>query len=572
MPDLPGYIGRYRVVERLSSGGMGVLYLARDLAIDRTVAIKVARVHSVELRERFLREARATGRLNHPNIVTIHDVGEHDGEPFIAMEYVPGRTLAEIISSRTPLPLRQRLRRVRELCDGLAYAHGQGIVHRDVKPANLIAREDTGALTILDFGIARLSDAVTMTEGGVVGTPNYMAPEQVQGGQVDHRCDIFAVGLVLYELLSYRRAFDADNPTAVIYKIVHEQPVPLVELMPELDAGVRAIVERALAKNADGRYENLRDLLVELDAAVGRTQENERNAEATVPLASADETWTPSPSGDRAAASRAQLLARREERLQEHLDAARAALAKDLCDAAQAAAEQAALIDPDDKRVLRTLERISAVRLARQIDEHLAKARGHLEDRALTRASESVEAALQLQPKSRPALQLRRDIEGLRKVDRYLEKAEQHLATGGFTDARRSVDQALALDREHAAALTLKERVGAAARDHRAQTTVDEARAKRRAGDLAAAQAHSRGLRRHPRPGQRRAGRRQGGDHGPARVFRGADGPGAQSLGARQAAGRARSDQAGARRPRGRRAGAGFGAGAARDHRDANRG
>lgn len=490
MPELPAYIGRYRVVERLTGGGMGFVYLARDLAIDRTVAIKVARVQSVELRERFLREARATGRLNHPNIVTIYDVGEHEGEPFIAMEYVPGRTLAEIIGRRTPLSPEQRLRMVRELCDGLAYAHGQGIVHRDVKPANLIAREDTGALTILDFGIARLSDALTMTGGGVIGTPHYMAPEQVQGGQVDQRCDIFAVGLVLYELLSYRRAFDADNPTAVIYKIVHEQPVPLVELMPELDAGVRAIVERALAKKAGERYQNLRDLLVDLDGALGRIQQEDRDAEATVSSAPAEEeTWATSPAGGRAAASRAALLARREERLREHLDAADAALDNDLCDAAQTAAEQAALIDPDDDRVLRTLERIGAVRLSQQVDAHLARARGHLENRALTRASESVEAVLQLQPKSRPARQLRREIESFRKINRCLEQAEQQLASGEFSDARRSVDEALALDGGHAAALTLGDRIGAAARDHRAQTTVDEARARRRAGDLAAAQA-----------------------------------------------------------------------------------
>ena len=132
MPKLPTFIGRYRVVERISSGGMGVLYLARDPAIDRPVAIKVARVQSVELRQRFLREARATGRLTHRNIVTIFDVGEHEGEPFMAMEYVPGRTLADIVRRHTPLPLLHRLRLLRELCDGLAYAHGQGIIHRDV--------------------------------------------------------------------------------------------------------------------------------------------------------------------------------------------------------------------------------------------------------------------------------------------------------------------------------------------------------------------------------------------------------------------------------------------------------
>ena len=176
MSDHPVFIDRYRVVERIGSGGMGVLYLARDPTIDRRVAIKVAHVQDAELRQRFLREARATGRLDHRNIVTIFDVGEHGGEPFIAMEYVPGRTLAEIVRERAPLPILPRLRMLRELCDGLAYAHAQGVVHRDVKPANLMVRDDSGALTILDFGIARLADTLT-GDGVMIGTPNYMAPE-----------------------------------------------------------------------------------------------------------------------------------------------------------------------------------------------------------------------------------------------------------------------------------------------------------------------------------------------------------------------------------------------------------
>ena len=487
MPDLPAFIGRYRVVERLSSGGMGVLYLARDPAIDRTVAIKVARVSSVELRERFLREARATGRLNHRNIVTIYDVGEHDGEPFIAMEYVPGRTLAEIIRRKTPLPLPERLQMLRELCEGLAYAHGQGIVHRDVKPANLIARDDTGALTILDFGIARLADAMTMTGGAVVGTPHYMAPEQITGTNVDHRCDIFSVGLVFYELLSYRRAFAADAPTAVLYKIVHEQPVPLAELAPETGPKVVALVERALAKQVDDRYQNLGELLADLDAATGAVGDEDREFEATVALRPDDEAGAPS--DGRTRTGRTELLARREAQLKGHLRTANAALKQDRYDAAQAAAEQAALLDPDDARVLKLLERIGAARLARQVEEHLSNARGHLEDAALTKASESVESVLQLQPKSQAALRLRREIETRRTINRGLEKAERSLAAGELTAASDAVSDVLALDGEHGAALTLKERIDAVARDHRARATVEEARANRTAGDLEAAQA-----------------------------------------------------------------------------------
>ena len=488
LPDLPAFIGRYRIVERLSSGGMGVLCLARDPAIDRTVAIKVARVHSVELRERFLREARATGRLNHRNIVTIYDVGEHAGEPFIAMEYVPRRTLLEIVRRKTPQPLPQRLQMLRELCEGLAYAHGQGIVHRDVKPANLIARDDTGALTILDFGIARLADALTMTGGAVVGTPHYMAPEQIAGTSVDHRCDIFAVGLVFYELLSYRCAFDAEAPTAVLYKIVHEQPTPLAELVPELNPKVVAIVERAMAKQVDDRYQNLGDLLADLDAATGGVEDEDRDVEATIALAPDDEAGTPS--GARTPAGRAELLARREAQLKWHLDAADAALEQDRDDAAQAAAEQAALLDPHDDRVLPLLERIGAVRLARQVEEHLSNARGHLADSAaLTKASESAESVLQLQPKSPAALRLRREIETRRTINRGLEKAEKCLASGEFTSASDAVREVLALDQEHVAALTLKDRIDAAARDHRARATVEEARAKRAGGHLAAAQA-----------------------------------------------------------------------------------
>ncbi len=487
--DTPTFIGRYRVIERLSSGGMGVLYLARDPAIDRTVAIKVARVHGVELRQRFLREARATGRLNHRNIVTIHDVGEHGGEPFITMEYVPGRTLAAIIHRRTPLPLLLRLRMLRELCDGLAYAHGQKIIHRDVKPANLIVRDDTGALTILDFGIARLQDALTVTSGAPGGTPNYMAPEQVAGTHIDHRCDIFAVGLVCYELLSYRRAFDGDNASSVLYRVAHEEPAPLAGLVPELGSDLIAIVERALAKQRERRYQSLQDLLAELDTAIGRVQEEDGGRDSVVPVPANEKPPAEPESDSPSSPSRAELIARRDEELVSNLEAVLGAIGKKHWDAAQAATERAALLAPDDDRVLRAFERIAAGRLDQQLDERLSIARGHLENLELTQAAESVQSALQLQPESPAVLELRQEIQSRLTLNHHLERAEQDLASGAFTDALLSVHEALAVEEEHQAARTLKDRILAAAGDRRAQAAVDEARAKQAAGDLAGAEA-----------------------------------------------------------------------------------
>src|SRR5687768_9376148 len=254
---LPQQIDRYRVRERLGQGGMGALFLALDPAIDRLVAIKVLRVDNPDVRERFQREARLAARLQHPNIVTVYDVGEHEGQPFIAMEYIPGETLAELIRRRAPLDTRQRVEMVIEICSGLAFAHKHGIVHRDIKPANLIVSRDSNILKILDFGIARAGESGLTQVGMVIGTPNYMSPEQVRGDTIDHRSDIFAVGLVLYELLVFRQAFEAETQPAVLMKILSDQPPPLASLDPMVDASVAQVVYKALAKNSADRYQDL---------------------------------------------------------------------------------------------------------------------------------------------------------------------------------------------------------------------------------------------------------------------------------------------------------------------------
>jgi len=276
---VPGsFIGRYQILERIGEGGMGSLYLARDPAIDRLIAIKLLRqgLDTKPLRERFAREARAAGRLRHANIVTIFDVGEHDGDPFIAMEFLAGETLAALIRDGARLSLARRLKLLEELCDGLAYAHRSGIVHRDIKPANLMVDAD-GVLKILDFGIVRIGDAGgTNASGGLVGTVNYMSPEQVVGRGVDRRSDIFAVGLVAYELISGRQAFRGTVKDGLLDRIVSVAIRPLEELMPELNPGVIAIVNLALRKDPADRYQELarmRNDLARVRVHLERTEE-----------------------------------------------------------------------------------------------------------------------------------------------------------------------------------------------------------------------------------------------------------------------------------------------------------
>ncbi len=192
--------------------------------------------------------------MSHANIVTVFDAGEDNGRPFIAMEYITGDTLATLIDQRAPLPLIRKLELMRDLSEGLSYAHAQNVVHRDIKPANLII-DGTGRLRILDFGIARMMS--TGMTGTMVGTPSYMAPEQLQSGRADNRTDIFAVGVVLYELLSYQRAFSGNSQSHVFTRILTEEPPALRSICPDLDPAIAQIVERALQKNPEARYPSL---------------------------------------------------------------------------------------------------------------------------------------------------------------------------------------------------------------------------------------------------------------------------------------------------------------------------
>jgi len=263
-------LGRYEILDELGRGAMGVVYKAYDPVVGRIVALKTVRVDSSgeehdELIRRLRQEAQAAGRLEHPNIVTIYDAGEVEGLFYVAMQFVKGRMLSELIAERQLLPVKQIVLLMEQVSDGLDYAHEHGIVHRDLKPSNIIVARD-GIAKIVDFGVAKVVEGGTTKAGMVLGTPSYMSPEQAQGGRVDRRSDIFSLGAMLYELLTGERAFPGNTPTAIVHKIIHEEPIPLRVVEPGVDPTLEVIVKKALAKDPFRRYQSCKEIKADLEA------------------------------------------------------------------------------------------------------------------------------------------------------------------------------------------------------------------------------------------------------------------------------------------------------------------
>lgn len=261
-------IGRYEIVGQLGKGAMGVVYRALDPTIGRTVALKTMRLDvqgpdSSELLARFRNEARLAGVLNHPNIVTIYDAGEMNGLFYMAMEYIEGKTLYQVMLQEHALSPETVLDLSRQICAGLDAASSQRVVHRDIKPANIMILP-SGTVKITDFGIAKSGGSMTST-GEVLGTPNYMSPEQVKGKALDGRSDLFSFGVILYEMITGEKPFAGDNITTIIYKIVNEDPIPPRELNPEIHPGLNRVILKALAKNPQDRFQMGADLVQALE-------------------------------------------------------------------------------------------------------------------------------------------------------------------------------------------------------------------------------------------------------------------------------------------------------------------
>ncbi len=260
-------VGRYEIQRRLGRGGMGTVYVAHDPVLGRMVAIKLfaGDLDVPDARERFSREARAAAALNHPNIVTVYDFGEFASQPYIVMEYVAGETLANVIRRKEAVSMADKLRWVEDLCAGAGYAHQMSVVHRDIKPANLML-DRSGRLKILDFGIARMLGIASNT-AVMIGTPGYMAPEQITGDPVDHRSDQFSIGVVLYELLSYTEPFPGDTLPQITHRIVSQEPKPLEQLVPEASPELLAIVAQALKKSSAQRFKDAETMRLAISRA-----------------------------------------------------------------------------------------------------------------------------------------------------------------------------------------------------------------------------------------------------------------------------------------------------------------
>lgn len=278
-------LGRYEILSELGQGAMGVVYKAVDPLIDRTVAIKTINLNLskdelADFEERFNREAKSAGRLNHPNIVTIYDVGRADHVAFMAMEYLEGRELKEIIASGEVLQPDRVAEIIAQIADALAFAHDHGIVHRDIKPANIMVLRN-GSVKITDFGIAKMSSGSRTQIGIILGSPKYMSPEQVAGKPVDGRSDIFSLGAVLYESLTGKPAFGGEDSTltTIMYQVLNEMPAPPSGVNPSIPVAFDCIVARAMAKAPENRYQSAREMANDL--------RNFRTLTTTSPLTSA---------------------------------------------------------------------------------------------------------------------------------------------------------------------------------------------------------------------------------------------------------------------------------------------
>jgi len=440
---------------------MGTLYLAQDTRLNRHVTIKVLKEDSDELRERFAREARTAAGLRHVNIVGIFDVDEFDGQPYIAMEYIPGETLGEMIRRRAPIALARKLQMMEDLCSGLAYAHRAGVIHRDVKPANIMV-DSEGTLKVLDFGIARLGGSAMTQAGTLMGTLNYMSPEQVAGQTIDTRSDIFAVGAVFYELLSYKQAF-AGSMTDVLTRILHRDPDRLTELVPDLDLDVVKIVGKALQRSVAERYQDLERMRRDISPVRVRVEQFEPES-ATV-IFSSDKT----------------IVIQRGLRdtvveIKALLDTANAALEANDAEAAQAAYEKASAVDPTNREVASLADRIRSWTAEQKSLGWLVEVERLLEAGALTHAGEllfRVRAETPDLPDTRRLFadlerrQEERAQEQIRQAEirSLLNRAEQQFADQAFEAALRTVDEALARSPAEPAAQELFARASRAIED-----------------------------------------------------------------------------------------------------------
>jgi esterase/lipase superfamily enzyme len=438
---------------------MGTTYRARDPVLDRAVVVKVFSSGDEELRDRVTRSARAASKLQHRNIATTFEVGEHDGQPFIVAEFIQGETLAEIIRRHEPLSLQRKIQIVEDVSAALDYAHRNGMVHRDITPSKIIVTSD-GVAKILDFGAVHAATTGMTQSGMIVGTLNYLSPEQLRGTAIDGRSDVFALGAVLYEFITYQKAFPGDIATGVFQHIIGDEPAPAGSVVPAVPAELDRIIDSSLKKEPSERYADAEMMRRDLSRLRQSLDDPEELGYDPLELDTATVTpSSPPPPASRSHMDSHQLAKRRNAQIEFHVLQAQEYLQQGRIDDAIAACERALIIDPDDPRAVQLMDRARAAmdesaRLSTLVREHIARARQLLEEDEYDASLRLVSEALALDPGLPEAKDLRRRVEeAADSIRRASEESQRREAEGArYRAEEESRRQALEERRQRDAA------------------------------------------------------------------------------------------------------------------------
>ena len=469
----PAKIGKYDVIDVVGRGGMGIVYKATDPFLDRLVAIKMmtgAYSDNPELLKRFFREAQSTGSLQHPNIVTVFELGDHDGNPYLVMEFLEGESLDSIISSRRELTHLEKINLIVDVCHGLEHAHHRGIVHRDIKPGNIMVSRE-GVVKIVDFGIAHMAAKSVTKTGQIMGSVSYMAPEQVNGKAVDARTDIFSTGVVLFELLTYTHPFDGESAAATLLKIIHDSPPPLKNFLSQYPPELDAIVGKALAKDREERYHSAEDFALDLGQLQGQLKQEivvERLRQVTELLEQAElykakDRLLSALKIDRQNTEANLLLREVQQRIQKQQlkeqvlqlrDQAEEEFKQQQFDAALGHLERALVLDPTNLDLQQLRDSIqSSRRSVLELQERLKRAEVAHQAGDLDAAKQAVEEALQFDHDAVEASTLYQTIQydwgelaRQRQLENFLEQARREIAGRNFTSALEILQKAEAFD------------------------------------------------------------------------------------------------------------------------------